>query len=237
MAMKIQKGRAPKPEPKVFVIKGSPAWDAWQAWRLDGNSDIRSPVARHKGKEGWWFKELLPPPRPSDRRDDALLALAPAIAVADRQFEAALDKVAAAETMLRAKEKPKPVEPKLADPRFKEMKSAVEKWSREQEARRNHPRLVAYRQAVRLWEKRLALLKRQSGLAAAELARDKASDKTIDLQAEVAAFRATTLRGLIFKATYAAEHYPDLGGYDVDVMASIVDDLLAMQKRGEAADV
>jgi hypothetical protein len=173
--------------------------------------------------------------RPRGLQDSALIALAPAIAAAYRRFDAAFDKAARAEAVFDAKKKPKPVEPEIADPLFVEMKSAAEKWAGERETRRNHPLSIAYRRAVRRWEQHQALLKRQCGLAAAERARDKALDKTIDLQVEVASIRATTLRGLILKASYAAKHHR--GQYDEAVMVSIVDDLLAMEKRGEAANV
>jgi hypothetical protein len=55
-------------------------------------------------------------------------------------------------------------------------------------------------------------------------------DVVMSLRDRIAEIQATTLTGLIFKARYAASHYE--GEYDADVMASIVDDLLALD--GEA---
>jgi hypothetical protein len=52
-----------------------------------------------------------------------------------------------------------------------------------------------------------------------------AQDAAMNLRDRIAEIQATTLAGLTFKAKYAASHYR--GEYDVDVMTSIVDDLLA----------
>jgi hypothetical protein len=73
---------------------------------------------------------------------------------------------------------------------------------------------------------------RESGLTAAEEAQNAAADVRLSLSDVVVTIRATTLAGLIFKARFAASHFP--GDPDEDVMRSIVEDLLAMP--GESSD-
>jgi len=71
-------------------------------------------------------------------------------------------------------------------------------------------------------------LREQCGLAEADDEEEETSDKGAAIRDQIAGTRATTLVGFIFKAKYAAEHCR--GDPDLDVMASIVDDLLALEK-------
>jgi hypothetical protein len=76
-------------------------------------------------------------------------------------------------------------------------------------------------------------LRVNSGLKAGEESQYEAEVIVLALRDRIVEIRAATLAGLIFKAKYAAEHYRS--EYDPEVMASIVDDLLALDE--EAANV
>jgi hypothetical protein len=92
------------------------------------------------------------------------------------------------------------------------------------------PEWDAYEQAVTAREEEIARIKVESGEAAAEERSTETLQAAVAIRDQIAAIRATTLAGLVFKARYAAEHYRDEP--DEEVMASILDDLLAMD--GEA---
>ena len=96
---------------------------------------------------------------------------------------------------------------------------------------RRSPEEAARDQALRAREDADDRLEIDCGLRDA---RGRVSDAITTLDAvrdRLAAMRATTLAGLKFKAKYAAEHFPN--EWDPDVMASIVDDILAMSgERG-----
>jgi hypothetical protein len=95
------------------------------------------------------------------------------------------------------------------------------------------PERIAYGAAVKEHEQLCERLKLECGVHDAELAQSEAQDAVADLRYKVIEIPATTLAGLIFKARYAADHYP--GEYEPEVMVSIVDDLLALDE--ESADV
>ena len=73
-------------------------------------------------------------------------------------------------------------------------------------------------------------------MTAAHELEDATSEAVNQVRDALAETPATTIAGLIFKARYAAAHYRT--EYDVDVMISIVDDLMAMADDPEgSADV
>jgi hypothetical protein len=86
---------------------------------------------------------------------------------------------------------------------------------------------------VKEHEKSRERLRADCGLKAAERSQIEADDVVIALRDRIVSTPATTLAGLIFKARYAADHYPS--EYEPEVMISIVDDLLALGEEG--ADV
>jgi hypothetical protein len=83
-----------------------------------------------------------------------------------------------------------------------------------------------YQSASRVWREARDQAERNSGLTAAEDAANAADAVRLAIRAEIISTRARTLNGLIFKARYAASHFP--GDPDEDVMRSIAEDLLAM---------
>ena len=86
-----------------------------------------------------------------------------------------------------------------------------------------------YAEVTAGWRKATEQAHDDTGLRAAEKAQDAADDVRIAICNEkIVPMRATTLAGLIFKARYAAAHFP--GDPDEDVMRSIVDDLLALAR-------
>jgi hypothetical protein len=88
------------------------------------------------------------------------------------------------------------------------------------------PSSEPFNQAVTAWRAEDERLKHECGVVQAEADVAARCDKVAEVRARITATPATTIRGLIFKARYAAEHYPE--DYDVDTMQSIVDDLVAM---------
>ena len=84
-----------------------------------------------------------------------------------------------------------------------------------------------YRDKINARREAMEQAELDSGLAAAEAALNAAVDARLAILAEkLIPTRARTLQGLIFKAQYAASHFPD--DPDEDVLKSIVDDLVAM---------
>jgi hypothetical protein len=75
------------------------------------------------------------------------------------------------------------------------------------------------------WSEALEQTRVESGLKAAEEAVNAADRVRLQIRDEIVAIPARTLAGIIFKARYAADHFP--GDEDEDVM-KIVADLLAM---------
>ena len=98
------------------------------------------------------------------------------------------------------------------------------------------PAWAAYEEAVQDHEREVERLKAECGVTAAHELEDATSEAVNQVRDALAETPATTIAGLIFKARYAAAHYRT--EYDIDVMLSIVDDLLAMAEEGEGgADV
>jgi hypothetical protein len=58
----------------------------------------------------------------------------------------------------------------------------------------------------------------------------RAHDRIAELRDQVANWQPETLEGLIFKARYASDHFPE--EYDDVIAHSIVDDLLAIAETG-----
>jgi hypothetical protein len=162
--------------------------------------------------------------------DKALLSLRTKIVAADQKFEAALSGLDVAQRAVLKMLPPKPAPAKIdidPDPGFRE------KLLKVLGERKSRPETIAHEAAVQAWEKQRIGLEIECGLRAATRRECEAADRTLALRDTVAKTKATTLQGLIFKAVYAATHYPK--EYDHDVACSIVDDLLAM--RGEASDL
>ena len=161
--------------------------------------------------------------------DAELLALDAEIAEADKAFNAALDVRSEAEGAF-AKAKPqRPIAPDYPDVSDEEWLKALLRKTASDEAR---PEVIAHEAAKQEWIQKCERLKEECGLVAAEFEESEASDEVLAIRDFIAETRATTLAGLVFKAKYAAGHYRS--EYDLDVMTSIVDDLLTM--AGEEAD-
>lgn len=65
------------PKPKVFVIRGTRAWDAWMDHRKRTAGKTSCPMTTHvvdgTRRDGWWFETLFPPgpePLPAATPDD-----------------------------------------------------------------------------------------------------------------------------------------------------------------------
>jgi hypothetical protein len=85
------------------------------------------------------------------------------------------------------------------------------------------PAWAAYEQAVQGYERETERLEAECRVTAARGLEDAAHETISQVQADLVDTPAKTLAGLIFKARYAATHYSD-----EEMIASIVDDLLAM---------
>jgi hypothetical protein len=84
-----------------------------------------------------------------------------------------------------------------------------------------------YDEAMVAWRKATEQAERESGLKAAEDAVNAADAVRLAIRDEkIIPTRAKTLTGLIWKARYAAAHFP--GEFDEEVLKSIAEDLLAM---------
>jgi hypothetical protein len=87
---------------------------------------------------------------------------------------------------------------------------------------------VAYEETVKDYERETERMKTECRVTAAHEIED-AAHKTINrVRIDLVDTPAKTLAGLIFKARYA-----EANGYDEEVMASIVDDLMAMADHPE----
>jgi hypothetical protein len=155
--------------------------------------------------------------------DADLLALQPAIDAAEAEHTAALDALAAAEKVYRDIAPPAP--PALPGPCFTaEEQQALDVLAGKMRAKSSPvPEWLAYERAVLAHEKAVERLKTEAGLTAAHELEDAAHEADSQVRERLIATRATTLAGLFFKARYAERN-----DYHEDVMASIVDDLLAM---------
>ena len=162
---------------------------------------------------------------PEHGPDAALLALQAELDAADRAWEVLYSKWVAAEDACFAAVPPPPEEP-AGDPR--EIWAAI--------GTSDVPVLLAHKEA---WDRYRAANKARgeameqaeldSGLKAAEEAANAAEDVRLAIRDKIVSTRARTLTGLTFKAKYAASHIP--GDPDEVVMASIVEDLLAMARE------
>jgi hypothetical protein len=168
--------------------------------------------------------------------DAALFAMQSAIDAADRELEAAFGACNPAEKAYFAKRPDRPVMPGADfSPEERQAVDAMAAVMRKREGAPS-PAWAAYYAAAEDHELETERLKAECGVTAAEEVRDAAHETISQLQADLIDTPAKTLAGLIFKARYAVTHYSD--DYDEDVMASIVEDLLAMAGDPEGgADV
>ena len=153
---------------------------------------------------------------PSGQADAELFALQDAIEAADRNHDAALDALSPAESAaIAAREKlPRPERPEsrfLAEEWFQ---TFAQKMAEDRE--KPWPEWIAYEQALTARKEEIARIKIETGEAAAEERSMETSQAVVAIRDQIVAIRATTLAGLVFKARYAAEHYP--GEWDQEVM-------------------
>jgi hypothetical protein len=156
-----------------------------------------------------------------------LLAMQPAIDAADRELDAALDALKAADDAYSGKAPDWPAQPATVFT-AEELQpiDALAAGTMRKRGVRPSPAWVAYEQAVQGHEREVERLKGECGVTAANELEEAAHEATGRAAQALVDTPAKTLAGLIFKARYAAAHYKD--EYDSDVMVSIVDDLLAM---------
>ena len=134
--------------------------------------------------------------------DAALFAMGPAIDAADREFNAALDALVAADEVYSDKEPDGPPEPE-ADFSSEE-RQALDLFGCRREGDRGHPpALAAYYQAVAAHEQETERLKAECGVTAAHELEDATSAAVNQVRDALAETPAKTLAGLIFKARYA----------------------------------
>jgi hypothetical protein len=169
------------------------------------------------------------PPHP----DAALFAMQSAIEAADRQLDAALEALEAADDAYSDME---PDRPAQREPDFlAEELQALDLLGAAAALRAIKgppPAQAAYDQAAAAHERECERLKAECGVTAAHELEDAAHRATGRAARVLINTPAKTLAGLIFKARYAEAH-----DYDEDVTASIVADLLAMAGDPEAANV
>jgi hypothetical protein len=159
--------------------------------------------------------------------DAALLALGPEVDAADREYELRAQATSAAGQVYFSINQigPKPIG--LTDQKAAEL-MAQGRWNDLGEELRK------YHVALKAWQENLDQAWLESGLPAAEEAQSEADSIRLHIRDEkIVPTRARTLRGLIFKARYAATHFEN--AYDEDVMTSIVDDLLAIAEDADRA--
>jgi hypothetical protein len=155
--------------------------------------------------------------------DAALLALQPEIDAADVAWEARAQQRSAAEHAYFALGPDKPEEPRTP----KAVMDAFWDGDSRPLIEASKSPATDYAEAFKAWRRATEQAHDDTGLTAAEKAQNAADDVRIAICNEkIIPTRATALAGLIFKARYAASHFP--GDPDEDVMRSIVDDLLAM---------
>ncbi len=158
--------------------------------------------------------------------DAELFALQGAIDAADREFDVSIDNASAAQTRFCAIQKGLPVPAAPADPEWDQILADFADRMAAYRKLGPRPEKLAYDEAVKSRELGEAEARIESGLVDAEEAEAEKYAVVTELQKAVIAIEARTLAGLVFKAKYAAAHYAS--EYDLDVMVSIVDDLLAM---------
>ena len=160
---------------------------------------------------------------PENNPDAALIALEAELDAVDRLWEACYEKQRAAEEACFAAVPPEPEKP---------VANVLELWTA---GGTNDPvpflahkkAWDRYRDKINARREAMEQAELDSGLAAAEAALNAAVDARLAILAEkLIPTRARTLQGLIFKAQYAASHFP--GDPDEAVLLSILDDLLAM---------
>jgi hypothetical protein len=159
--------------------------------------------------------------------DAALFAMQSAIEAADRELEAAHAALNTADDAYsnRAPEAPaKPDGPVFTAEEQQALDGFVALTIRKTPL----AAWAAYDQAVTDHKRDCERLEAACGVTAAEEMQAVAHKTISRMQAALVDTPATTLAGLIFKARYAAAHWP--GEWDAGVMASIVDDLLTMAK-------
>jgi hypothetical protein len=152
----------------------------------------------------------------------ALLALQPEIDAADQAWEVRARERSAAEAVYFARRPGAPEAPGLdGDMLMEVLRGRIGLEPGVAAA------VDAYAEAMKAWREATERASAESGLPAAEEAQDAADDVRLAIRDKIAGARALSLDGLIFKARYAATHFP--GDPDEDVMRSIVEDLLAME--------
>jgi hypothetical protein len=155
----------------------------------------------------------------AEHPDAALFALQADIEAADAQLEAAIEALGVAE---RAYDSRKPEEP-----RCRMLKGASHLiWQQMWDA---------HEPAMRDWQADCQRLEVECGVKVAEELQGAAWASIHRVEERVAATRAITLAGMIFKASFAARN--DGCEYETDVMISIIDDLLAMADRPQPAQL
>jgi hypothetical protein len=168
--------------------------------------------------------------------DAALFAMGPAIEAADKEFNAALDALDAADDAYSDKKPDGPAQP---EPDFlPEELQALDLLGTAaalRAIRGPSPARAAHDQAVAAHEREVERLKAKCGVTAAHELEDATSVAVNQVRDALAETPAKTLAGLIFKARYAAAHYRT--EYDDEVMTSIVEDLLVMAGDPENANV
>jgi hypothetical protein len=162
--------------------------------------------------------------------DDAeLFALQPEIEAADREARLAIDAQEALSETYKAARPPRPVPPSPEEATVASLgEKGMELITRFREslaqAKRRPP--DPHELAELAWREECGRLSDECGMTAAEERASEAFRRVNAMSARLASIQATTPAGLIFKARFAAAHLPD--EWDPDVMASIVEDLLAM---------
>jgi hypothetical protein len=87
-------------------------------------------------------------------------------------------------------------------------------------------RMAAHAASVQAWTEDCERLKHEFGVKAAFDRSDEVDDQVEVIRDRIAELRAITIDGLKFKAKYASQHCTT--EWDVKIMASIVDDILAL---------
>ena len=142
--------------------------------------------------------------------------MGPAIEVADKEFNAALDALDAAEDAFSDKEPDGPAEPE-ADflPEELQALDLLGTAAALRAIKGHSPARAAYNQAVQDHEQEVERLKAECGVTAAHELEAATSNEVNSVKADLLDTPAKTLAGLIFKARYAAR---EDNAYDEDVM-------------------
>jgi hypothetical protein len=161
--------------------------------------------------------------------DAELFALGEQIAFTDETLEKVCTAHEAAEDVFREATPPAPIPPKV-DISNEDWFKALQAKMAAIKDKPPSPEQTAYEAAVKEHEQLCDRIKLDCGFEAAEQTLNDANEAVSSLRERIVEIRATTLAGLIFKARYAADHYP--GECDPVVSTSIVDDLLALDGEG-----